>query len=91
MSFSDFSEMSHPLSYNMHLGHGILSARLRSNTFDHDDVEQSNRITETDLNWLFAGLSEEQDSSTKYNSIECSSIREASASLGFSFDVLKMS
>jgi hypothetical protein len=82
-----FSEMPHPLSYNMHLGHGILSAKLRSNTFDDDDVEQSNRIIESDLSWLFV---EEHNSSTKQSSIECSNISNASAALGLRFDILNL-
>jgi hypothetical protein len=70
MSSPDFSHVSHPLSYNMLLGHGILSERLRSNTFDCNDVEQSNRITESDLSWLLGVLPEEQTSSTEHISID---------------------
>jgi hypothetical protein len=81
-------DVSHPLSYNMHLGHGILSERLSSNTFDAGDVERSNRITESDLNWLLAV----QNSSTGHVS-ECSRMSEASAvsASDLNFDILKLS
>ncbi len=83
------SSNSHPPSYNMHLGHGILSATLRSNTFDLADIEPSNRITETDFSWLLAGHSEERNSSTERISMDCLSISDASATSGVKFDTLK--
>ncbi len=74
-----FTEVSHPPSFNMHLGQGILSTRLRSNTFDLDDIEPSNSITESDLSWLLAGLSEERNISMGQLSLDCSSLSDAAS------------